>query len=164
MIEETFHNVNNLGITDKRTLWDVFLTCVRSKTAGYTRRKHFLTNSIGRRLRDDILKLEALPDDRMTTLQHHRLTTLKGSLRIYEEREMDDYRTRTRGLPKYETHEPNTEFFAKLEKRRAQHTVIGELQDKDGSLFSDRENLIRITTDFYNKTIHSISSEPQDTT
>ena len=163
MIEKTFHNVNNLGITDKRTLWDVFLTCVRSKTVGYTKRKHFLTNSIRRRLHDDILKLEALPDDRMTTLQH-RLATLKGSLRIYEESEIDGYRTRTRGLPKYETHEPNIEFFAKLEKRRAQHTVIGELQDKNGSLFSDRENLIRITTDFYNKTIHSISSEPQDTT
>ena len=146
MIEETFHNVNSLGITDKRTLWDVFLTCVRS--VGYTKRKHFLTNSIRRCLREDVLKLEALPDDRMTTLQHHRLTTLKGSLRIYEEREIDGYRTRTRGLPKYETHEPNIEFFAKLEKRRAEHTDIGELQDKD----------------FYKKTIHFISSELQDTT
>ena len=151
MIEETFHNVNYLGITDKMTLWDVFLTCVRSKTVDYTKQKYFLTNSIRRRLRDDILKLEALPDDRMTTLQHHRLTTLKGSLRIHEEREIDGYRTRTRGLPKYLTHEPNIEFFAKLEKRRAQPTVIGKLQDKDGSLFSDRENLIRITTDFYKK-------------
>ena len=84
----------------------------------------------------------------MTAQQHNRYRTLQESLKGYEEKEIEGYRTRTRGLPKYEMHEPNIEFYAKLEKRRAKNTVI-ELQDIDGSIYSDRENLLRITAKFY---------------
>ena len=87
--------------------------------------------------------------DMMTAQQHNRYRTLQESLKGYEEKEIEGYRTRTRGLPKYEMHEPNIGFFAKLEKRRAKNTVIAELQDLNGSVFSDRENLLRITAKFY---------------
>ena len=163
MIEETVNNINNLGITDVKTWWNVFLTCVRSKTVIYTKRKHFLDASIRKRFSDEMVKLEAISQDMMTAQQHNRYRTLQESLKGYEEKEIEGYRTRTRGLPKYEMHEPNIEFFAKLEKRRAKNIVIGELQDIDGSVFSDRENLLRITAKFYcqvlHPTIHFISNK-----
>ena len=36
-----------------------------------------------------------------------------------------------------------------MEKRSAQRTVIGELRDKKGDVYSDNENLMKIVTDFY---------------
>ena len=62
---------------------------------------------------------------------------------------VDGYRQRTRGLPAYEQREPDIAFYAKLEKRSAQRTVIGDLRDKHGKVFSDNENLMHIVTDFY---------------
>ena len=55
----------------------------------------------------------------------------------------------TRGLPKYEQREPDIAFYVKLEKRSAQHTVIGELRDKSGDVYTDNANLINIVTAFY---------------
>ena len=68
---------------------------------------------------------------------------------MFEEKLIDGYRQRTRGFPKYEKREPDIAFYAKLEKRSAQRTVIGELRDKKGDVFSDNENLMKIVTDFY---------------
>ena len=59
------------------------------------------------------------------------------------------YRMHTRGLPKYEQREPDISFYAKLEIRSTQPTVIEELQDKNGDVYSDNPNLMRIATDFY---------------
>ena len=121
----------------------------RSKTVIYTKRKHFLEASIRKRFSDEMVKLEAIPQDMMTAQRHNRYRTLQESLKGYEEKEIEGYRTRTRGLPKYEMHETNIEFFAKLEKRQAKNTVIVEPQDIDGSVYSDRDNLLRITAKFY---------------
>ena len=55
----------------------------------------------------------------------------------------------TRGLPKYEQREPDIAFYAKLEKRSAQRTVIGELRDKSGDVYTDNVNLLNIVTAFY---------------
>ena len=107
MIEETVNNINNLEITDARTWWDIFLTCVRSKTVTYTKRKHFLDANIRKRFSDEMVKLEAIPQDMTTAQQHNRYRTLQESLKGYEEKEIEGYRTRTRGLPKYEMHEPS---------------------------------------------------------
>ena len=45
---------------------------------------------------------------------------------------IDGYSQRTRGFPKYEKREPDIAFYAKLEKRSAQKTVIENYVTKTG--------------------------------
>ena len=93
--------------------------------------------------------MEALPSERLTPSQTAHYNLLKEKLNIFEEKLIAGYRQRTRGLPKYEQREPDIEFYAKLEKPSAQRTVIGELRDKNGDVYTDNPNLIHIVTDFY---------------
>ena len=93
--------------------------------------------------------MEAVPADRLTSSQAGHYNFLKGKLRILDEKLIDGYHQRTRGLPKYEQREPDIAFYAKLEKRSAQRTVLGELRDKNGEVYSDNGHLMQIVTDFY---------------
>ena len=147
MVRQTIVNVDKVHIPDKQKWWDIFLACIRSKTIAYTKRKHFIENSTRYKLKKDLLNLEALPSERLTPSQTAHYNFLKEKLKIFEEKLIAGYRQRTRGLPKYEQREP--EFYAKLEKRSAQRTVIGELRDKNGDVYADNPNLIHIVTDFY---------------
>ena len=149
MVRQTIVNVDKLHILDKQKWWDIFLTCIRSKTIAYTKRKHFIENSSRYKIKKDLLSLEALPSGRLTPSQAAHYTFLKEKLKIFEEKLIAGYRQRTRGLPKYEQRELDIEFYAKLEKRSAQRTVIGELRDKNGDVYADNPNLIHIVTDFY---------------
>ena len=54
-------------------------------------------------------------------------------------------------------HETCIAWYAKLGKRWTQNTVIGELKDRDGTIYSDKDNLLRITTNFY-KDLYRASS------
>ena len=149
MVRQTIVNVDKLYIPDKQKWWDIFLACIRSKTIAYTKRKHFIENSTRYKLKKDLLNLEALPSERLTPSQTAYYNFLKEKLKIFEEKLIAGYRQRTRGLPKYEQREPDIEFYAKLEKRSAQRTVIGELRDKNGDVYADNPSLIHIVTDFY---------------
>ena len=132
MVRQTIVNVDKLNILDKQRWWDIFLTCIRE------------------RIKKDLVALEAVPADRLSSSQAGHYNFLKGKLRLLAEKLVDGYRQRTRGLPAYEQREPDIAFYAKLEKRSAQRTVIGELRDTHGEVFSDNENLMHIVTDFYN--------------
>ena len=149
MVRQTRANVDKLPIRDPQKWWDTFLTSVRSKTVEYTKRKHSIENECRNRLREDLLRLEAVPTDQLTPLQAARYAFLKEKLKTFEEKLIEGYRHRTRGLPRYEQREPDIEFYAKLEKRSAQRAVIGELRHKNGTVHSDNQHLLDITTDFY---------------
>ena len=45
MVRQTIVNVDKSNILDKQRWWDVFLTCIRSKTVTYTKHKYFIENS-----------------------------------------------------------------------------------------------------------------------
>ena len=149
MVRQTTVNVDKLYISDKQRWCDIFLTCICSKTVTYSKRKYFIENSTQEKIRNDLVALEAIPADRLTSSKAGHYNFLKGKLRILEEKLIDGYRQRTRGLPKYEQREPDIAFYAKLEKRSAQRNVIGELRDKNGEVYSDNQNLMHIVTDFY---------------
>ena len=95
------------------------------------------------------MRTEVVPTDQLTPLQAARYAFLKEKLNIFEEKLIEGYRHRTRGLPRYEQREPDIECYAKLEKRSAQWTVIGELRHKNGAVYSDNQHLLDNTTDFY---------------
>ena len=96
-------------------------------------------------------------------LQAARYAFLKEKLKNFEEKLIEGYRHRTRGLPRYEQRELDIEFYAKLEKRSAR-TVIGELRHKNGTVYSDNQHLQDITTDFYTEfyTPNSVDESVQE--
>ena len=149
LIENTVENVNSLTLLDKQRWWDVFLTAVRSKTIFYTKQKHFVETTTRDLLRRDLLRLEAVPPDQLTPDQSALYGFLKEKLRLFEETQIEGYRRRTRGLPRYEQSEPDIAFYANLEKRSAQKGVIGELKDHTGRVFSDSAHLLPIADRFY---------------
>ena len=72
-----------------------------------------------------------LEDDKLDSdLRFSIVATLPTG--IFEEREIAGYRARTSGLPKYEMHEPNSEFFVRLEKSRAKRCVDGSVYSATG--------------------------------
>ena len=130
----------------------------------YTKRKHSIENECRNRLREDLLRLEAVPAYQLTPLQTARYAFLKEKLKTFEEKLIEGYKHRTRGLPRYEQREPDIEFYAKLEKRSAQRTVIWELRHKNGTVYSDNQHLLDITTDFYGElyTPNSVDESVQE--
>ena len=100
LVEETVKNVTEILGEDDPGWWTLFLTCIRSKTERYTKVKHFIEQGLRIRLRAEIQQLEVIPHDLLTTDQVARHKLLKESLRVYEEKEVEGNRTRTKGLPK----------------------------------------------------------------
>ena len=149
LVEDTVAKVNQVCGVNGPGWWELFLLCIRSKTLSYTKKKHFLEKEVMTHLRKDLQFYEAIPHDILTAEQAARYQVLRESLRLHEEKEVDGYRARTKGVPKYEQKEPAIAFYAKLEKRKGQKNVIGELKDKEGHVFSDKDNLLRIVHDFY---------------
>ena len=88
---------------------------------------------------------DQLPPPRQTAHYNY----LKEKLRIFEEKLVEGYRHRNRGLPKYEQRAPDIAFYADLQQRSAHSTVIGDLCHKDGEVYSDNPTILNIVTDFY---------------
>ena len=65
-------------------------------------------------------------------------------------KEIDGYIKRVRFLAPYEKSEPDIAFFSKLEGQKRANDRINQLAEtKDGEIFTDTENIMRISTKFY---------------
>ena len=100
-------------------------------------------------LQNELEALESIPAPLMTAAQRSRLSTLRDRLTATELRAVEGYRVRTRGLPSFEHHEPDLAFFAGLEKRQGNSTLIRELRDADGDPYTDPPTLTKIAQDFF---------------
>ena len=75
---------------------------------------------------------------------------MKGRLKQIEDKEIDGYIKRVRFLAPYEKSEPDIAFFSKLEGQKRANDRINQLAEtKDGEIFTDTENIMRISTNFY---------------
>ena len=149
MVTQTIDNVDKLNIKDTQQWWDIFLLSIHSKTVEYTKEKHTVENSARDAVRKGLLDIEAIPADQLSLRQTAHYAYLKEKLCEFEEKLVEGYHQRTRGLPKYEQREPDIAFYAKLQQRSAHSTVIGELRHKNGEVYSDNPTLLNIVTDFY---------------
>ena len=87
-------------------------------------------------------------DDDTTFAEHYAY--LKGRLKQIEDKEIDGYIKRVRFLAPYEKSEPDIAFFSKLEGQKRANDRINQLAEtKDGEIFTDTENIMRISTNFY---------------
>ena len=75
---------------------------------------------------------------------------LKGRLKEIEDKEIEGYIRRIRFLVPYEKAEPDIAFFSKVEGQKRANDRINQLAEKeDGQIFTDNENIMRISTNFY---------------
>ena len=58
---ETSVKLNKLNL-DEEKWWDIFLTCIQSKTVYYTKQKYAI-KSFHDRIKKDLLKLEVIPTE-----------------------------------------------------------------------------------------------------
>ena len=100
MVRQTIVNEDKLNILDKQRWWDIFLTCIRSKAVDYTKHKYFIENTTREKIKD-LVALEAIPVDLLTSSQAGHYNFLQGKLRILDEKLIDGYLQRAQGLPKY---------------------------------------------------------------
>ena len=78
MVRQNIVNVDKLNILDIQQWWDIFLTCIHSKIVTYTKHKYFIENPTRERIKKDLLALEAIPADWLTSSQAGRYNFLKG--------------------------------------------------------------------------------------
>ena len=91
--------------------------------------------------------------------------SLNLTLKEIEEHEIEGYKTRIKYLPTLEKGEGDISFFSKLEGIKIAKNSIAQLgEKKDGEIFTDNENLMRISTEFYTNlyTPNKVNSLPQD--
>ena len=97
-----------------------------------------------------ILEIEEIPDDIKDEHTINHYNHIKRRLKEIEEAEIEGYKKRIKFLPTYEQAEPDISFFAKLEKRKISQSIIGQLaEDEESKIHTDKENILRISTNFY---------------
>ena len=77
---------------------------------------------------------------------------LKGRLKEIEEKEIEGYIRRVKFLAPYEKTECDISFYSKLEgQKRASDRMNQLAEKKEGEIFTDQKNIMRISTEFYRK-------------
>ena len=114
---------------------------------------------------DLIRQIEKIEENNPQPPHTSRYEYLKGRLKEIQEKEIDGYITRVRFLAPYEKSECDIAFFSKLEERKKASDGINQLAEKqDGEIFTDRENIFRIATNFYKNlyTSEKVNEKKQD--
>ena len=149
IVEETLQEMQNLPNNRScKQKWEVFMMTMKTKSIAYSSAR----NATKRKLKDELIRQidQIEQKGKQEQLEEH-YAYLKGRLKEIENREIDGYIKRIRFLVPYEKTEPDIAFFAKLEGVKRANDRINQLAEtKDGEIFTDNANIIRISTKFYN--------------
>ena len=149
LVTDTISETNTLVCETPAHWWELLLIHVRSVTVTYSQKKKFFENEVKRVWTRELVDLEAVPVQSLTTGQLERLKVVQERLKLIEEKEVEGHRVRSRLIPKYEISDPNVSFFAKLEKRHIEKSSISCLKDENGIEKRDAKGLLDITHKYY---------------
>ena len=124
---------------------------IKAKTIRYSQDKNKVKRVLKESIRLKIARIEenALPLQEDIADQYNYLIQ---KLKQIEEQEIEGYRTRIKYLPTHEKGEADIAFYSKLEERKIAKNSIGQLAEKmNGQIYTDNENLIRISNTFYSE-------------
>ena len=149
MVDEALLEVGSLSGRTYRHKWEVFLMTMKTKSISYSTRRNFVKKRLKSELVRQISRIEQEGGQESQVEQYEYLS---ARLREIEQKEVEGYIRRVKFLVPYEKSEPDVAFYAKLEKRKRAGDCINQLaEEKDGVVYSDNENIMRIATDFYKK-------------
>ena len=86
-------------------------------------------------------------------------------LKKIENFEIEGYKIRAKCFPAYDKAEPDVAFYAKLEEKKILQNTIGQLAvSEDSEIFSDKENIMNIATNYYKElyTPNKVNTKTQD--
>ena len=150
MVYETIQELESLGIQDEIENWETFLLTIKSKSISYSQIKNKIKRKLKDSIRAEIYEIEedTLSLENKQILSHY--IYLQQKLKEIEQTEIEGYKRRTKYLASYEKGEPDIAFYSKLEGKKIASDTIGQLAEtEDSKIYTDNENIIRISTDFY---------------
>ena len=150
LVEETIQEMGGAQTRNEIEFWDIFLQTIKAKTITYSQIK----NKIKRDLKRNILKKIDEIENRTHTLDEEmdreRYNFFKQKIKEIEINEIEGYKTRVKYLSKYEKAEPDIAFYSKMEEKKIAADSISQLAEhKNGKIYTDNENIMRISTKYY---------------
>ena len=148
-IEEAIRGIDELDINNDLDRWDLIILVIRSITKKYAKQKSRIKNAVKKYVLKELQELEKKTYDTLTVRQKEQYHLFKQRFKQITEDEIEGHLIRTRGHPRYEINEPDIDFYAKLEKRSQKKNIISELEDKNGCIYSENEEMIKIAEEYY---------------
>ena len=164
IVNETIEDIYEQNIDDDITKMEVFLLTIKAKSQLYSQTRNKVKRNLKNYIRKQITEIEESPQPLRDT-EAHKYRTLNHTLKEIEKQEIEGYKTRIKCLPTFEKGEGDIGFFSKLEGIKIAKNSIAQLSEKkDGEIFTDNENLMRISTHFYTNlyTPNKVNSLSQD--
>ena len=153
LVDETVSEVQILNNRSPSEKWEAFLLSMKSKSIKYSTKR----NAVKRKLKNELIRqITRIEESQETESMEEHYAYLKGRLKEVEDKEIEGYIRRTKFLAPYEKNEYDIAFYSKLEgQKRANDRISQIAEKKDGDIYTDQQNIIRISTDFYRKLYQS---------
>ena len=117
------------------------------KSIAYSTKRNSIKKRVKNQLLKQILRIER--DGDQEGLSDH-YAYLKTRLNEIEEKEIEGYIRRVKFMAPYEKSEPDISFYSKLENQKRANSRISQLaESRDGEIFTDNDNIVRIASNFY---------------
>ena len=149
LVDETVAEVRRLHCRSPGEKWEVFLLSMKTKSIKYSTRR----NAAKRKVKNELIRQITRIEERQETesMEEH-YAYLKGRLKEIEDKEIEGYIRRTKFLAPYEKNEYDIAFYSKLEGQKRSNDRINQIAEKkDGEIYTDQQNIMRISTEFYRK-------------
>ena len=147
IVDETISEIETLTNRTPTEKWEVFLMTMKTKSIRYSTVRNLAKRKLKNELIRQISKIEE-KENHETFAEHYAY--LKGRLKDIENKEIEGYIRRVKFFAPYEKTEPDIAFFSKLEGQKRTNDRINQLAEKkEGEIFTDNENIMRISTKFY---------------
>ena len=161
LVDETIAEVQTFTNRNPSEKWEIFLLTMKTKSIHYSAVKNRAKRRVKNELIRQMTKIEENPNKEQ--MEKH-YAYLKERLKEIEDKEIEGYIRRVKYLAPYEKTECDISFYSKLEGQKRANDRINQLAEKkEGEIFTDTKNIMRISSEFYkilytteklNKTFH----------
>ena len=150
IVDDTIKELEDLEWNDEIEKWETFLLTIKSKSIYYSRVKNKIRKSLKNVLLNQIFEYEKNPyniENKDTVAQYNYS---KRKFAEIEESEIEGYKRRVKYLANFEKGEPDIAVYTKIEEKKIAEGVIGQIAEtKNGKIYTDNENIMKISTKFY---------------
>ena len=147
IVEDTINEVKRLNHRNPSEKWETFLLSLKTKSIRYSTKRNQVKRKVKNELIKQITKIEE--QEEPDQLEEH-YAYLKGRLKEIEDKEIEGYIRRIKYLAPYEKNEYDIAFYSKLEGQKRANDRINQLAEKkEGDIYTDQQNIMRISTEFY---------------
>ena len=149
LVDETIAELAAFNNRNPSEKWELFLLTMKTKSIHYSTVK----NRAKRRLKNELIRqITRIETNQQTEEMEEHYAYLKGRLKEIEDKEIEGYIRRVKYLAPYEKTECDISFYSKLEGQKQANDRINQLAEKkDGEIYTDQGNIMRVATDFYKK-------------